>query len=66
LLYCIAFVCVFALLPDQKKPTYKFLFNALRDKAAEMNMIFHPTTIMSDFEGTLAEVLKSEVRITLI
>ncbi|CAF4091623.1 unnamed protein product [Rotaria sordida] len=54
------FVCVFALLPDQKKPTYKFLLNGLRDKAAEMNMMFNPTTIMSDFEGSLVEVLKSE------
>ncbi|CAF2727901.1 unnamed protein product [Rotaria sp. Silwood2] len=65
--YCIhsikyeqSFVCVFALLPDQKKTTYKFLLNGLRDKAAEMNMMFNPTTIMSDFEGSLLEVLKSE------
>lgn len=54
-------MCVFALLPDQKKPTYRFLFNELRNKAAQMHMSFNPHTIMSDYEGSLAEILKSEV-----
>ncbi|CAF3249819.1 unnamed protein product [Rotaria sp. Silwood2] len=65
--YCIhaikfeqSFVCVFALLPDRKKPTYKYLFHELRNKAAQLNMTFNPCTIMSDFEGTLAEILKIE------
>jgi hypothetical protein len=54
---------VIALLPDQKKCTYKFLFHELQNKAAEFNSSFNPDTIMSDFEGALAEVVKSEVRI---
>ncbi|CAF3261290.1 unnamed protein product, partial [Rotaria socialis] len=65
--YCIhaikyeqSFVCVFALLPDKKKSTYNFLFHELRNKAAQLNMIFHPNTIMSDFEETLADVIKSD------
>jgi hypothetical protein len=57
---------VIALLPDPRKSTYKFLFHELRNKAAELNMNFNPDTIMSDFEGALAEVVKSEVRIILL
>ncbi|CAF4304496.1 unnamed protein product, partial [Rotaria sp. Silwood2] len=71
--YCIhaikfeqSFVCAFALLPDRKKHTYKYLFHELHNKAAQLNMTFNPCTIMSDFEGTLAEILKIEVRITLV
>ncbi|CAF1570049.1 unnamed protein product, partial [Rotaria sordida] len=60
LLYFAAFVCVFALLSDRKKPTYKYLFHELRNKAAQLNMTFNPYTIMSDFEGTVAEILKIE------
>ncbi|CAF4635139.1 unnamed protein product, partial [Rotaria sp. Silwood2] len=59
-LYFAAFVCVFALLPDRKKHTYKYLFHELHNKAAQLNMTFNPCTIMSDFEGTLAEILKIE------
>ncbi|CAF3744495.1 unnamed protein product [Rotaria sordida] len=60
LVYFAAFVCVFALLSDRKKPTYKYLFHELRNKAAQLNMTFNPYTIMSDFEGTVAEILKIE------
>jgi hypothetical protein len=62
----IAFVCVFALLPDKKKSTYKILLHELHNKATELNMTFNPNTIMSDFEETLAEVIKSEVDIILL
>ena len=58
----IAFVCVFALLPDRKKGTYKLLFQELCNKAAELNMSFSPNIIMSDFEGCLRDVLKNDVR----
>ncbi|CAF4921093.1 unnamed protein product [Rotaria socialis] len=51
------FVCVLALLPDKKKPTYKLLFHELRNKLAQF---FHPNTIVSDFEETLANIIKSE------
>ena len=64
--FFLAFVCVFALLPDQKKPTYKFLFNELHNKAAELNMVFNPSVVMSDFEGALVEVVKAEVGIILL
>lgn len=57
----IAFVCVIALLPDRKASTYKCFFRELCSKASQFNMVFNPDTIMSDFEGTLADVIKSEV-----
>lgn len=60
----IGFVCVFGLLPDKKKSTYRFLFHELRTIATEMNMNFNPVTIMTDFEPALVEVLASEVRAT--
>ncbi len=59
-------MCVFALLPDKKKSTYKFLFHELHNKAAELNMTFNPTTVMSDFEEALAQVVKTEVRIIVL
>ena len=31
-----------------------------------MNMVFNPTTIMSDFEGSLAETVRSEVCVILL
>ena len=57
------FVCVFALLPDRKKSTYKYLFHELHDRAAQLNTTFNPCTIVSDLERTLAEVLKAEARV---
>ncbi|CAM4872329.1 unnamed protein product [Rotaria socialis] len=54
------FACAFGLLPDRKKPTYKFLFQELKNLAAEMNLCFNPVTIMSDFETGLAEAIHSE------
>ncbi|CAF5134618.1 unnamed protein product, partial [Rotaria magnacalcarata] len=48
------FACAFGLLSDRKKPTYKFLFQELKNLAAEMNLCFNPITIMSDFETGLA------------
>ncbi|CAF4340278.1 unnamed protein product, partial [Rotaria magnacalcarata] len=54
------FACAFGLLPDRKKPTYKFLFQELKNLAAEMNLCFNPITIMSDFETGLAEAIHSE------
>jgi hypothetical protein len=41
------------------------LFNELRHKAAQLNIIFNPGSVMSDFEGTLEEVIKSEICIVL-
>ncbi|CAF4412436.1 unnamed protein product, partial [Rotaria magnacalcarata] len=35
------FACAFGLLPDRKKPTYKFLFQELKNLAAEMNLCFN-------------------------
>ncbi|CAF4832204.1 unnamed protein product [Rotaria socialis] len=54
------FACAFGLLPDRKKPTYKFLFQELKNLATEMNLCFNPVTIMSDFETGLAEAIHSE------
>ncbi|CAF1586169.1 unnamed protein product [Adineta ricciae] len=65
--YCIhaikfeqSFVCVFALLSDRKKGTYKLLFQELRNKAVELNMSFNPNIVMSDFEGCLRDILKTD------
>ncbi|CAF0973217.1 unnamed protein product [Rotaria sordida] len=60
-----SFVCVFGLLPDKKKSTYKYLFRELQNIATEMNMKFSPVTIMSDFEPALTEVLRNDVNVTL-
>ncbi|CAF2957994.1 unnamed protein product [Rotaria sp. Silwood2] len=64
--YTKTFGCAFALLPDRKKHTYKYLFHELHNKAAQLNMTFNPCTIMSDFERTLAEILKIEAFIRCI
>ena len=58
---CLAFPCVFGLLPNRFKSTYQFLFSELKAIAAQMNMAFEPKTIMSDFEPALMNVLKVEV-----
>ncbi|CAF4051626.1 unnamed protein product [Rotaria sordida] len=41
-------------------PIFDQYFCFSQHLAAQLNMIFNPCTIMSDFEGTLAEVLKAE------
>ena len=60
-LHALAFPCVFGLLPDRKKPTYRFIFRELKSIANSMNLDFNPQTIMSDFEPALAEAISAEV-----
>ena len=57
----LGFVCVFGLLPDRKKSTYRFFLTELRNIAKDMNMNFNPTSIVTDFECALMEVLATEV-----
>lgn len=59
----LAFPCVFGLLPDRKKSTYKFLFRELKSIAQSMNIDFTPATIMSDFESGLADAISNEVSV---
>ena len=49
-----------ALLPGQRKSTYKFVFNELHNKAIELNTVFNSSAVLSDFEGALAEVVRAE------
>ncbi|CAF3574696.1 unnamed protein product [Rotaria sp. Silwood1] len=55
-----SFVCGIGLLPDRKKCTYKFVFEELKGLAIGMNRIFDPSTIITDFEPSLAEAISSE------
>ena len=47
----IAFPCVFGLLPNRQKSTYRFMFNELKLIALQMQLNSAPKTIMSDFES---------------
>ena len=57
------FLCLFDLLPDGKKSTYKFVFRELKSVAESMNMDFNPATIMSDFETGSADAITNEVSV---
>ncbi|CAF2869516.1 unnamed protein product [Rotaria sp. Silwood2] len=55
-----AFPCVFALLPDRKKPTYQQLFKELNAVAVSMGRTWKPEQIMSDFETSLIPAVSAE------
>lgn len=65
LLLYLSFVCVFALLPDKKKSTYKLLFHELYEQAKQLNLVIYLSTVMSDFEGSLVDIIKSEMCLTV-
>ncbi|CAF3280615.1 unnamed protein product [Rotaria socialis] len=55
-----SFICGIGLLPDRKKSTYRFVFEELKGLAVRMNLVFSPSTIITDFEPSLAEAIISE------
>jgi hypothetical protein len=59
------FLCVLSFLPD-KKSTYKFLVRELQSLAGDLKMNWNPVTSMSDFQGSLVEVISSEVSVILL
>jgi hypothetical protein len=59
------FFYVLSFLPD-KKSTYKFLVRELQSLAGDLKMNWNPVTSMSDFQGSLVEVISSEVSVILL
>ncbi|CAF3364945.1 unnamed protein product [Rotaria socialis] len=55
-----SFICGIGLLPDRKKSTYRFVFEELKGLAVRMNLVFSPSTIITDFEHSLADAIISE------
>ncbi|CAF1562174.1 unnamed protein product [Rotaria magnacalcarata] len=55
-----SFISGIELLPDRKKSTYRFVFEELEGLAVRMNLVFSPSTIITDFEPSLAEAIISE------
>lgn len=49
------------MLPDRKKYTYRFAVEELKCLVVGMNQTFDPSTLVTDFEPSLAEAVSSEV-----
>ena len=61
---CVAFPCVFGLLPNRLKTTYHHMFQELKSLATQMQLPFTPKLVMSDFEPGLINVVKAEVSLS--
>ena len=51
---------VYCLLPDKRRETYHEVFDTLRRKMAETNLVLNPTKLMLDFESGLLPALRTQ------
>ena len=56
--FCIPLV--YCLLPDKRRETYYEVFDTLRRKMAETNLVLNPTKLMLDFESGLLPALRTQ------
>ncbi|CAF1969176.1 unnamed protein product [Rotaria magnacalcarata] len=59
--YETSFPCIFGVLPDRKRTTYKHLFKILKGLAVSMNRTFKPARVMSDYEASIITAVANEV-----
>ncbi|CAF4419126.1 unnamed protein product, partial [Rotaria magnacalcarata] len=58
--YETSFPCIFGVLPDRKRTTYKHLFKILKGLAVSMNRTFKPARVMSDYEASIITAVANE------
>ena len=49
---------VYCLLSDKSRLTYHTMFSKIRDRMAELDLIFSPSTIITDFEASIIPVIQ--------
>ena len=59
--FYLGFPCVFGLLPNRLKGSYRFMFQELKSIATQMQLSFKPQYVMTDFEPGLISIIATEV-----
>ena len=59
--FIVDFLCVFTILPTRKKYTYSEMFKELKSLATQMNRLFQPDQILTDYEPSIIAAISIDV-----